>query len=83
MGHNWGAGAPTVEVVDYVADDGSHNGSALVGIVSDCDELLDADPCSMEWTCSDDESEEAEVSLTVSQFAELYEDAMAWRKHTC
>lgn len=77
--HDWGRGA--VKVVDMVSHEGEPNGSMLVGVVSDCDELLDADPCSMVWTVSDDESEEPEVSLTVAQFAELLADAKSWRAH--
>ncbi len=93
--HDWGRGAAVndasspfanLSMVDCVADDGSgravENGTLLYGVVSDCDALLDADSGSMEWTVTDDGSEEDEVSLTVSQFAGLLRKAQAWDRAT-
>lgn len=77
--HDWGRSALTV--VDCIADDGSSNGQALLGVVSEwASEDTDAQS-SMVWEVGDDEDYEDEVSLTVSQFASLLADAQSWRRH--
>lgn len=72
-------------MVSYIADDGSFNGVAFEGITSDYNSVADTEvgdgPDSVTWECvPDDEPEEAEVSLPVSQFAQLLRKAKAWDK---
>lgn len=75
---------PSLVLVDYVSADGRFNGSAYADIVSDFDEANAVPEHPMEWTCQDDtEFEEPEVSLTVSQFAELRHKAQLWDRHIC
>lgn len=78
--HDWGRSA--VVAVECRADDGSPNGQALVGVVSEwASEDHDAQS-SMEWIIEDDDaSEEDGVFLTVAQFGEMLAEANAWRRH--
>lgn len=66
-------------LVDYRSDDGGYNGTSYTGIVSSWDDAVSGDGESMQWTChSDDEPDEAEVSLPLSQFATLLDKARAY-----
>jgi hypothetical protein len=78
--HDWGRGA--VVAVECRADDGSPNGQALQGVVSEwASEDLEAQS-SMEWEVADDDvSDEDGVFVTVHQFATLLAEANLWRRH--
>lgn len=71
-----------VSVVECRADDGSPNGQALVGVVSEwASEDHDAQS-SMVWDVEADEGpDEDGVFLTVHQFGEMLAEANLWRRH--
>ena len=74
----------THSMVDYVSTTGTYNGTAYTGVFNVYDDVSDDGSSTtheMAWTCeADDTPEEVEVSLPVTQFAELLGKANAWDK---
>lgn len=66
----------------YVTDAGTANGFRWIGPGSDYEDSLREPEYETTWVCeADDTPEEAEVSLTVTQFAELLAKAKLWDRH--